>query len=46
MKQPAGGPAELVGSAAEAVKPVAGRAIAYVDKSAVDASVKALLRIE
>jgi ABC-type phosphate transport system substrate-binding protein len=41
-------PPKQVGSSAEAVQQVAGndRAIAYVDKSAVDASVKAVLRID
>lgn len=41
-------PPKQVGSSAEAVKRVAGndRAIAYVDKSAVDGSVKAVLRID
>jgi len=41
-------PPKQVGSSADAVKQVAGndRAIAYVDKSAVDASVKAVLRID
>jgi ABC-type phosphate transport system substrate-binding protein len=41
-------PPKQVGNSAEAVKQVAGndRAIAYVDKSAVDASVKAVLRID
>ena len=41
-------PPKQVGSSAEAVKHVAGndRAIAYVDKSAVDASVKTVLRID
>ena len=41
-------PPKQVGNSAEAVKQVAGndRAIAYVDRSAVDASVKAVLRID
>lgn len=41
-------PPKQVGSSAEAVRQVAGndRAIAYVDKSAVDASVKAVLKVE
>ncbi len=41
-------PPKQVGNSAEAVKQVAGneRAIAYVDRSAVDASVKTVLRID